>query len=487
MDAKLTKQIERRKLILSGDLWKTILVICFPIALYQFINSLSSVIDQMITANISAEASNAVGSISQIKNVFSAFGNGLAAGGAVLVARHYGAGKIKDARHSSGNLLLLSLILSAVIILIFLPLAVPIMRLCQLSDTAIEIGQNYFRLQLFELVFVTINAIFIGLEKAKGNSKLILILNLGVLLFKISLTSIFVYGFKVTDITWIEVATIISQAVLSVIGLILMFRKNNILKISITDLRPKKEYIKPIFILSIPIFFGKFVMNLGKVSVNALCGLYYNATTDGLIVGALGISNNISGLVTGMTSTFEESESSIVSQNLGNKNLKRPTRIFVRIALVSIIISVVGYILTRFVLIDYLVSLFNSDSSKGEYYSEMIKSIYEFDSLSILALGLCSAVLGLLYGFGKTFLASILNFSRIGVRILSIIIMHYLFPDLSGPRVAGIAMGISNATIFLLAIIFLIIFYVNLKKHGYREMYLTDPEPEVASLDFGDV
>ena len=219
MGNKLEKQIERRRLILSGNLWKTIIIICFPIALYQFINSLSTIIDQMITAGISAEASNAVGSTAQIKNMFSAFGGGLASGGGVLVARYYGAGYVKDARHASGNLLALALILSIVIILIFLPLAKPIMMICQLSDSAINLGLHYFQLQLFELAFVTINSVFIGLEKAKGNSKLILYLNLMILSIKIGLTALFVYAFKIEDITWIEVATIISQCILSIIGL----------------------------------------------------------------------------------------------------------------------------------------------------------------------------------------------------------------------------------------------------------------------------
>ena len=270
MDSKLNKQIERRKLILSGNIWKTILIICFPIALYQFINSLSTVVDQIITANISPAASNAVGSIAQLKNCLSAFGAGLASGGAVLVARFYGAGNLKEARHISGNILLLSLILSASIILIFLPLAVPLMRLCQISETAISIGSTYFRLQLFELVFVSINSIFIGLEKAKGNSRLILFLNLLILGLKIALTALFVYVFKVEDIAYIELATIISQVLLSIIGLILIFKKSNILKVSLSDLKPKASYMKDILILSIPIFFGKFVMNIGKVSVNAI-------------------------------------------------------------------------------------------------------------------------------------------------------------------------------------------------------------------------
>lgn len=484
MDKNVLKSIERRKLILSGDILKTIFIVCFPLAIYQFFNSVSNVIDQIICSNISAEASNAVGSIAQLKNAISAFGAGLAAGGAVLVSRLYGAGKIKEAKLASGNLLILALAMSIIIIVVFMPLAVPLMKLCQISEVAIKIGKTYFILQLFELALVSINNVFIGLEKAKGNSKMILYLNVVVLIIKLALSSLFVYGLSFTDIMWIEIATIVAQAFLTGIGFYYMFRKSNILQISFSTFKLNGDLVKTIMILAIPIFFGKFVMNLGKVTVNALCGGFYNATTDGLIVGALGVSNNISGLTTSITTTFEDSESSIVSQNLGNRNLKRSMRIFTRVFVTAIIISIFGYILTRFILADSLVSLFKGSDDKGVYYSNMIKEIYVYDSLSILALGACSAVLGLLYGFGKTFLASILNFCRIGVRIVSILVIHYAFPNISGPTCAGISMGISNCTIFIMAITFFVIFYLGLKKHGYNEMYLSDPEPEVSEVQF---
>ncbi|UKI49009.1 MAG: hypothetical protein L6U99_09415 [Clostridium sp.] len=45
-------------------------------------------------------------------------------------------------------------------------------------------------------------------------------------------------------------------------------------------------------------------MSIGKVAVNSLCGYFYNNTTDGLIVGALAVSNHLSGLVTTPTNAF---------------------------------------------------------------------------------------------------------------------------------------------------------------------------------------
>ena len=486
------RQVLRRNMILKGNLTKTILIICLPLALYQFFNSLFVVIDQIISANISADAQNAVSSIGQIKNTISAFGGGLAAGGCVLVARYYGAGDLRRARHSSSNLFMMSIVLSLIIILIFVPFSSLILKACQIAPASRKIGNRYFQLQMIELIFVSLNSIFIGLEKAKGNSRIILFLNMFVLVIKLSLTCLFVYGFNLKDIIYVELATIIAQGILTIIGLIILFNKKNILHLNVKMLWFKSEYVKLILILSIPIFFGKFIMSLGKVVVNAMCGYYWNAVTDGLIVGSLGISNNLSGLITSPTNTFEEGESTIVSQNLGNKNMKRTLKAFFRTLIIVSIISITGWILLRFILCDYIVELFTiakknkatdpTDLEKLELTKEMVKKIFVFDSLSIPSLGIAAAVLGLLYGYGQTILSTIFNFTRIGSRIVILFILHYTSLNDNPTLCAGLSMGISNIIILLTAVIFLIIFLLKIKKKGYKGMHFSDPEPEVSEL-----
>ena len=476
------KAVERRKRILSGNLTKTILYICLPLALYQFFNSCYTLLDQIICAKISTTAQNAVSSISQIKNAISSFGAGLAAGGGVLVARLYGSGNVKESRHASSNLFFLSIIVSALLILFLVPLAEPIMKLCQIAPESIKIGVGYFRLQLLELAFISLNNVFIGLEKAKGNSKIILKLNLMVLGVKLLFTCLFIFVFNMKDIIYVEIATIIGQISLTSIGICVLFGKRNILRLSFKMILPVKKYIVPILKLALPIFLGKFVMSLGKVVVNGICGAYWNGVTDGLIVGTLGVSNNICGLITSPTNCFEEGESSIVSQNLGNRNIKRAIKTFYRTMIITMCISLVGYLSMRFIFIDNLVELFTSSDDKSDIYKQMVKEIFVWDSLSILALGANGAVLGILYGFGKTGLSSILNLSRIGSRIIILIALHSINPNLSPTLCAGLSMGISNMIILTLSIIFLLIFLINVKKNGYKGMRLTDPEPEVSEL-----
>lgn len=483
------KQILRRKKILGGNLWSTVLVIIAPLALYQLFNSFYNLIDAAICAQISTSAQTKVVAINQIKSTISAFGAGLAAGGAVIVSRRYGAGDLNAAKYNASNMLFMSLVLSAILCLILIPLAYPILLMCAVPDASSSEVILFFSLQLIELIFVSINNCFIGLEKAKGNSKIILLLNLLVLVVKISLTATLVFGFNLKNIMFVELSTIIAQALLTVIGLMIMFGKNNILKMEFKMLLPKKKYVLPILQLSIPIFLGKFVMSLGKVVVNSMCGHFWNTyesdvVIGSLIVGTLGVSNNMCGLITSPTNSFEEGESTIVSQNLGNKNMRRTIKAFIVTLIYVSIVSLVGYVLMRFVFINQLIELFSSPDKDAEIYKSMVKEIFVWDSLSIPALGITAAVLGLLYGYGQTKLSTILNLSRIGSRIIILLIFHSAAPDMSPTLCAGLSMGISNTIILIISISFLLIFLLKIKKKGYMGMHMSDPEPEISDLKF---
>lgn len=484
----LNNSKKKRKQILTGNLFQVGIAICLPIAIYGMFNSFYNLLDSIICSDISASSVTTVSALSQVKNALSSFGAGIAGGGAIIVARHYGSGKLADAKKNSAVLFSIILVVSGLIILGLIPLSRVIINLASVSDVSSD-TILYFRLQLIELAIIAVNTMFIGLEKAKGNSKSILWLNLLVLVVKLTLTVTFVYGFKVKSIIYIELATIIGQLVLLGIGLGTMFSSRNIIRIRITDFSLRWRYVKPILFISVPIFFGKFVMSLGKVVVNSLCGSFYNETTDGLIVGALAVSNNLSGLVTTPTNAFEEGGSTIVSQNLGAKNMKRAIKAFWCNLILVLSISIVGFILVRFIFLDQLVNLFNNkggtastpeEIKKSEQLVIYIKDVFKYDCISILALGLNAAVLGLLYGFGQTYLSSILNFSRIGTRIITLLICHYGFN--MDYRAAGISMGISNVVILLLSLMFLVAFLIKIKKKGFQGMRATDPEPEFSEL-----
>ena len=447
----LLGEAKRRDEILHGNLLSTIIMICLPIAVYVFFNSFYSLIDSVMCATISAASVSDVAILAQIKNMVNAFGAGIAGGGAVLVSRYYGAGKMKEAREASGNCLTISLITSAFICIILIPLASIICRAagCTGKDTGL-----YFSLQMLELAIVAVNTIFIGLEKVKGNSKRILALNILALIIKLILNATFIYVIKVDTIVWLEISSILAQGAILIFAISTVFSEKNALQVTKAEMKPRKIYISPILKLSIPIFFGKFVMNCGKFIVNLLSNLFYGAATDGLIVGALAVSNNLSGLITSPAQAFEEGESTIVSQNIGAGNYKRTVEAFVRTSIVVLSFSMIGFILVRFVFLEDLANLFASaklddpkEVEKAALLVRYIKEVFVYDCLSIPTLAVTSSVLGILYGYGKTHLSTILNFSRIATRIITLTTLYYIGMNYTA---VGVAMGISNIIIMTL-------------------------------------
>lgn len=472
---EFSRDEQKRRQILTGDLWKVVFSITFPLFLYQFISSFYTIIDQIMVANIGQDSVSAVATISQIKQLISSLGMGLAGGGAIIVARLYGAGKIDEAKKNANVIFTLGLILAAFII-VLLPFSKGILILCQVPDDLIAISTGYFTLQLIEQLLMVFNSIFIELEKSKGSTRIIFISNIILMVVKLTFNSIFVYGFKVDNLIYIEIASLLAQGSMFAIALYHLFRRKNIFRITFKELSLKWRYVKKILIYSFPIFLGKFVISLGKVTVNGMCKIYGSLT-----VGALGISNNICGLITNAGGSIEGSESSIVSQNLGNKNMKRTIKTFLVSCSYIFVWTIIGYLCVRVFFEDPIISLFNTKNTSPDFVNT-IKDIFYYDSLSIPALAINSVILGLLYGYGQTFLATVNNILRIATRILTLWILQTYYPSM-GSEAAGISMGISNIVIAIFAIIFFIIFIIITKKKGYKGMHFSDPEPQMEEVD----
>lgn len=465
--------MKKRNQILNGKLFPVIIYICAPLFIYNFFNSCYSIIDSILVSNINATSISAVASLGQVSNLLQTLGMGLAGGGGIIVARLFGADRIDEARKNSNVLFSMGGIIVVILYVICLPLALPIMKISKIPDELITIGTSYFIVQILNLGFIVFNSILISLQKAKGNTLPILLLNIMSMLIKVALSFIFIFGMNVQNIIWLSVATLASQFVLFAVLLTINLQKSNIFRLSFNMLSLRWKYVKPILVMSIPIFIGKFIFAYGKVSVNAMSSTY-----GPLVVGALGVSNNMNGLATSPVNSIEEGESTIISQNLGNRNLKRALGVFTRSFLIAVVLGLIGYVLIRFALQAQLIALFqlNSEAADSAQFGALVKSIHRYDSLSIPSLAISSAVLGLLYGFGQTKLSMVLNISRVFVFRIPVLWYLQKFHSELGAECTGISMAISNIAIALTSVAFLIFFLIKIKKKGYKGMFFDHDE-----------
>ena len=290
------------------------------------------------------------------------------------------------------------------------------------------------------MVITFFNNVYIAIERARGNSKRILVLNTGVIVIKLVLTAWFVYGLN-GDINMISLATIVSQSLLLLAAVINMNQKGNAFGFSLRAITFEKETVKPMLVLSFPVIVEKIAFAMGKVVVNSMSTVYGSWT-----VGALGISNNIGGITTNPQNGFQEGGSSIISQNLGAGNPKRALGAFRYVLHINVVIGAVLMSMSLLCL-NQLSVLFAGDNTE---FAGMIAEIYRYEAMGAIPLGVNAAVMALLYGFGKTKITLAMNFCRVFLFRVPVLWALQQFTDL-GNVSAGIVMAVSNIASGVLA------------------------------------
>ena len=441
MQADLSKKDEQfREFSLNGPMWRVVLYVGFPLALYESLNQLFKILDTMMASHIGASAVSAVAYLSQINMMISAVGTGLAVGASIKVSQAYGAGDFMLVKKRVSTMFAMCGALGIAILLVLVPFTPEFLRLMSTPEEFIADGSTYFRLELFGMVITFFNNVYIAIERARGNSKRILILNTAVIVVKLGLTAWFVYGLG-GGINMISCATIISQSLLLLAACINMNQKGNAFGFSLRAISIKKEVICPMLTLSFPVIVERIAFAVGKVIVNSMSTVYGSWT-----VGALGISNNIGGITTNPQNGFQEGGSSIISQNLGAGRPKRALLAFRGVLYIDMLIGLV--IMTASLLcLNQLAGLFAGDNAE---FAEMIKQIYRFEAVGAIPLGVNAAVMALLYGFGKTRVTLVMNFCRVFLFRVPVLWALQQFTDL-GNVSAGIVMAVSNVASGVLA------------------------------------
>ena len=453
------KDRKRREFILNGKPMAVVLSISLPLILLGAFSHLSSMIDTIVVAKSDNDALSSVVMISQIKSLFTALGAGFAAGSAIIVSRLIGRGEYPKAKQVANTIITLFFVFAALLISALTPAAGGILKLAGLTDDMIKSGLGYFRIQIVSIGVSMFNSNFLGLEKARGATVNILFVNLMSMSVKLIFTVLFVTVLHFGT-NMVAAATLMADISVTCYAIIMLVRKNYLFHFSLKNSRFTRDLFIPLCSLSIPVFLGKFVFSMGKVIVNRLA-IGYGPEAP----GALGVSNQISGTVTNISSSTEDAESSIESYNLSVSQYSRMIRLFWCTMAVNMTISVIGFIILT--VFKSPISMYFADGSIEK--AELIGKIFSFEKIGIVALGINSAVNGLIYGIGYTKLSMIVNLSRLFVfRIPSMLIMINCFPQL-GAESLGIAMLISNVGIGLMSVVIGTVCLLRIKDHKTKD------------------
>ena len=431
------KDEQFRSYALTGRPLGLLITTCLPLALFQALQTIFKILDTLMASHIGASQVSAVAALSQITLMVTALGSGLAVGGCIKISEAYGKGDYEAVRRLVATVYSLAVVISVVVAVVLVPFAEGFLRLLRTPEELIIAGVGYFRIEILTLVIQFFNTVYIAIERSRGHAKKILSLNMVIIVVKLSLSAFFVYG-RGGGLNMIAAATLISQTVMLAYVIYNMSHDDGAFRFSFHSIQWKKGMVLPVLNLSYPVTAEKVLFNAGKVMVNSMSGVY-----GGVTVGALGISNTIGGLTTSWHVGLTDGAAPLISQNRGAGQYRRTLHIYGWLLLLEVLVGAVGLLLVSQTL-PWLAEIFaRSKDSFDPEFCALIVEIHRWEMLGYVTLGINSATIALLLGYGYTKLTLLLNVARVFVFRVPVLWALQRFTEL-GAESVGITMMVSN-------------------------------------------
>lgn len=446
MAAFSRKDEQFRQYALTASPLRVLLTVSVPLALYQALHQIFKVLDALMASHIGPDAVSAVSALSQITLMINALGSGLAVGGCIKISEAYGMGDHELVRRRVATVYAMAVAVSALVCMTLIPFAEGFLRLLQTPEELIVTGAGYFRVEILTLVVSFFNTVYIAIERSRGHARKILLLNLAVIVVKLALSALFVYVLE-GGLILIALATLVGQLIIFGYAIFTMPRDEGAFRFSPACVSLRKRTVLPILNLSLPVTLEKLLFAAGKVIVNAMSGVY-----GGLTVGALGISNNIGGLTTSWHIGFTDGTSPLISQNRGAGKYRRTLQMYFWLLLVNVSIGLIGLLLVSLTL-PWLAEIFAmSKDAFDPDFQQMIVDIHRWEMLGYITLGINSATVALLLGYGYSRLTMLLNVARVFLFRVPVLWCFQRWTTL-GPEAVGLTMMVSNVLTGLSAIV----------------------------------
>lgn len=461
--------------ITNGNIWKVMLSILLPIFLYNLLNYSYQIYDTFI---VSMSGIGSVGSIvilTEIKKAIATLGGGLITGAMILLARRYGARRIKESNQILNTLFYSIIVFALFVLFVLVPFAPFVLQVLQTPSEVIDSSLGYFMIQLVVIVVELFNSIYIGVQKNKGKTKVLFYLNVGVIAIKIGLSSLFIYGgFSGVNATWLAIATLIAQLFMFGFAMVTLLNKKEELHIR-KQISFHKEHFAYIMRLGFPIFVGNFVFHLAKVFVNSQLASFYTTS----LVAVIGLAIIITDLCEYYLTAVNAAGKVVIGQNYGDKKDNRVIQGFVATATLSVIGT--GIFVLMFGLFAKPLGHFILGADQTNY--DMMLSVFTIFKWQIIGSMGIHVAEALLEGIGKSKILMYNDIIRTVItRIPFLLIAYYVLH--MGYEAGPWLYIVSNAITTVFAMSFAIYYIKNLKYKSrgddkgiytiYREPLLND-------------
>ena len=441
------KQKDLSDKILEGNLLKAILFLGWPLALSSVIQTFYNLIDAYWLGKL-GRAQLAAPFISfQLIFFIISFAMGMSMAGTSLVAQYTGAKENKKARQVAGHLLLFNLILIFFFSVVGYIFSSPLLKLLETPQDAFLPTLTYFRAMLIGLVIAVPFFIYQGVLNGYGDTISPLKLQAITIGINLILDPVMIFGwlgFPALGVLGAAIATIISRAIASVIGLYELFKGTKGIKLTFRCFKPDFEIFKKIVKVGLPASLGMSGSSVGFIIIQGVIN-----TLGSAVVAAAGIGFRMVHLFMLPALGISSAITTIVGQSLGADKIKRAKEsVFLGLKII------VSFLIPAMILIAYygkyiMIFFIPADPLVQEIGAKMFYIV----APSVIFFAIFRIYAGAFQGSGHTMPVMITSLLRIWIVRLPLVWILALKFNLGH---YGVWWGMLSSNIFVAAFIFIL-------------------------------
>lgn len=459
-------------------IFKTLIIVAIPIVLYLLFQHIANIIDYFIAGNPKdiKTLDGAISYTKSYKRVIQSIAVSLSSVGVIFVSREYKK-KNKEKIQQYANLtFFMATIFSVGISLFFYigaSLPIPILnKFFFAREYHNDGGFEYFVISLFTFIFITINVVFIGLQRSTDKKKFVTILNVCYIFLRV----MFSIGYRIfkgqNNLGLIDFAfaDFFSNLLFTLFVFYYLLKIETNFKLTLKNIKCSKDTFKTMLILSFTLIAGKATYEFGKHFNNGLITTWENGKSFVSIVGFVALVN---GIFYNISQAFEDAQSVMVSQSVVNNNNQKTLKIFKNVFLITFLIGIFGFIMNYF-LGEQILRFIKPEKKFSEDDIEQFKFLLNCEQISLFTSIWSNMMMGYIVAYTKK--ANIffwINLIRIIIRTLLLYFLHYLFTNVfvlpnrlfinSLPY--GLGTFFSNFIVFIIAI-FLFVSFIKKNKNS---------------------
>ncbi len=392
---------QRRNLILNGPVSTTILLLSVPTLMMGLVQSVIPVIDGLFLNNfVGTVAASAVTYCAPIVNITAALAQGLSVAGMAVIGQSNGKGAFEDSRRISIQLIVVTFLLGFLLAPILVLLAFPAS-----AHVNAEISHDvfvYLILSAGVIPFSFMESIYNAIKNAQGKPEDTFARMILMLVLKIIFSALFIAVFH-----WGLVGTVLASLASNILITVWMyyelFLKPNGDRFTMTGFKFDKLIIKNLIHIGFPSMLSSVMLNLGFFLINNEVEKY-----GPIVLNGQGIANSITSVCFILPSSFGSSVTTMVSMNIGAKQVDKAKKS----CLIGCIISAITAAVLIAIIVplsSHLTVLFTREPEVLDVANRALH-IYTY---SVIGFGICMVQQGAFIGLGRTRITLVLSILRI--------------------------------------------------------------------------